>query len=139
MVVKIETIKLTELRPHEEIEPVHLEELREEIRSDKILKKPIVVDRETLIILDGHHRYNSFKQLGLSKIPVHFVDYRSDTVKVTGWKDGTMVTKEQVREAGITGKKLSARSSKHMCDDDGKLVHISEIVTDVNVPLENLV
>ncbi len=139
MVVKIETIKLTELRPHEEIEPVHLDELREEIRSDKILKKPIVVDRETLIILDGHHRYNSFKQLGLSKIPVHFVDYRSDTVKVTGWKDGTRVTKEQVREAGITGKKLSARSSKHMCDDDGKLVHISEIVTDVNVPLENLV
>lgn len=139
MIVKIETIKLTELRPHEEIEPVHLKELREEIRSDKILKKPIVVDRETMIILDGHHRYNSFKQLGLSKIPVHFVDYRSNTIKVTGWKDGTMVTKEQVREAGITGMKLSARSSKHMSEDGGKLVHISEIVTDVNVPLEDLV
>jgi len=139
LIVKIETIKLTELRPHEEIEPVRLKKLKEEIRSDKILKKPIVVDRETMIILDGHHRCNSFKQLGLSKIPVHFVDYRSRKIKVTGWKDGSMVTKEQVREAGITGQKLSARSSKHMCEDGGKLLHISEIVTDVNVPLEHLV
>ena len=137
--VKIETIKLTELRPHEEIEPVRLKDLKEEIRSDKILKKPIVVDRETMIILDGHHRYNSFKLLGLSKIPVHFVDYRSNIIKVTGWKDGSRVTKEQVREAGISGRKLSARSSKHVCEDGGKLVHISEIVTDVNVPLEHLV
>jgi len=139
LIVKIETVKLTDLRPHEEIEPVRLNALRDEIRSDKILKKPIVVDKETMIILDGHHRYNSFKQLGLSKIPVHFVDYRSRTISVTGWKDGSRVTKEQVRKAGITGRKLSARSSKHMCEDDGKLVHISEIVTDVNVPLENLV
>lgn len=139
MTVKIETIKLTELRPHEEIEPVRLKELTEEIRSDKILKKPIVVDRETMIILDGHHRCNSFKQLGLTKIPVHFVDYRSRKIKVTGWKDGSRVTKEQVIEAGTTKRKLSARSSKHMCEDGGKLVHISEIVSDVNVPLEHLI
>ena len=139
MIAKIETIKLAELRPHEETEPVRLKELTDEIRSDKILKKPIVVDRETMIILDGHHRCNSFKQLGLNKIPVHFVDYKSRKIKVTGWKDGSRVTKEQVREAGTTGRKLSARSSKHMCKDGGKLVHISEIVTDVNVPLEHLV
>ncbi|MFQ6010696.1 MAG: ParB N-terminal domain-containing protein [Nitrososphaerales archaeon] len=136
--MKTETIELIELRPHEEIEPLHLEELREEIRSDKILKKPIVVDKKTMVILDGHHRFNSFKQLGLSKIPVYFVDYASSLIKVTGWKDGSRITKKQVREAGSTGRKLPARTSKHMYLEAGELVHISEIVTNVNVPLENL-
>jgi hypothetical protein len=101
--------------------------------KDGILKRPIVVDRSTKIILDGHFRFNALKQLGCSKIPVFFVDYDSPHILVEGWRDGETVTKEDVVRAGLTGKKLPPKTSKHMLS-----FHISKIAKKVNTPLSDL-
>jgi hypothetical protein len=126
-------VDLDELREHEGIEPVHLEKLKNQILKDGILKKPIVVDRSTKIILDGHFRFNALKQLGCSKIPVFFVDYSSPRILVEGWRDGEAVTKKDVIRAGLTGKKLPPKTSKHMLR-----LHISEIAKKVNIRLAEL-
>lgn len=74
---KIKFIQHNLLKQHEKINTNHLKLLLNQIKHDGILNHPIIVDKNTLIILDGHHRFNVLKKLGLSIIPVYFVDYKS--------------------------------------------------------------
>ena len=134
----LEIVNLRKLKEHEEVEPVYLEKIKKQIQDDGILKKPIVVDKNTKIILDGHFRFNALKQLGYSKIPVFSIDYNSPDIMVTAWRDGEIVTKEDVIIAGLTGKKLPPKTSKHMLNSSNHKIHISKIVKKVNVPLDEL-
>jgi hypothetical protein len=131
-------VDLKELKEHEKIEKDYLEKLKKQILRDGILKRPIVVDKNTNIILDGHFRFNVLKQLGYSRIPVFFVDYNSPDILVTSWRNGEIVTKEDVIKAGLTEKKLPPKTSKHMLNSSDHKIHISKIVKKVNVPLEKL-
>ena len=131
-------VDLNELKEHEKIEKEYLEKLKKQILRDGILKRPIVVDRNTNIILDGHFRFNALKQLGYSKIPVFFIDYNSPDILVAAWRDGEIVTKEDVIRAGLTEKKLPPKTSKHMLNSSNHKIHISKIVKKVDVPLDEL-
>jgi ParB-like chromosome segregation protein Spo0J len=75
------------LKEHEEIRPEYLEQLKNEILSDGILKMPIAVDKATFIILDGHHRLHALKKIGCKRIPVILFDYQSPEVVPQGWGD----------------------------------------------------
>lgn len=70
MKTTIALIKSKFLKQHELINQDHLYELLEEIHSNGFIEAPIIVDENTLIILDGHHRFNALRILGLSKAPV---------------------------------------------------------------------
>jgi len=129
--------KIRELKEHEKIDKIHLEKLKEEIKLDGILKIPIAVDKNTNIILDGHHRFHALKELKYSKIPVVFVDYRSPEIQVQGWRN-EKVSKEDVINAGLSNKKLPPKTSKHMVKINNKLEHIKAIEKQINVPLKKL-
>jgi hypothetical protein len=134
----LEIVNLRKLKEHEKIEPVYLEKLKKQIQKDGILKRPVVVDKNTKIILDGHFRFNALKQLDCSKIPVFFVDYNSPDIIVTAWRNGEIITKEDVIRAGLTGKKLPPKTSKHMLNSSNHKIRIAKIVKKVNVPLNEL-
>ncbi|PIY69067.1 hypothetical protein COY90_02555 [Candidatus Roizmanbacteria bacterium CG_4_10_14_0_8_um_filter_39_9] len=59
------------LKEHEQIIPGHLDELYQKIKNDGYISAPLIVDKNTLIILDGHHRFNVLKLLGMSSSPVY--------------------------------------------------------------------
>ena len=136
--VDIVFIRIEELREHEEIRPNYLEELKNEILSDGILKMPIAVDRDTYIILDGHHRLHALKRIGCKKIPVILVDYQSAEIEVIPWREGEKVTKEMIIDTALTGKRMRPKTSRHMILVEGQLKHISCIETLINVPLDEL-
>ena len=131
-------IKIEELREHEEIRPDYLEELKNEIISDGILKMPIAVDKNTYIILDGHHRLHALRKMGCKKIPVILVDYQSQEVQVVTWREGENITKEIIIHTALTGRRMPPKTSKHMIMVDGELQHISILETVINIPLEKL-
>ena len=131
-------IDLNDLREHEKVKPDYLEKLKNQIQRDGILKRPIIVDENSKIILDGHFRFNALKQLGYSKIPAYFLDYRSPDIVVRTWRNNDIITKEDVIKAGLTGKKFPPKSSKHMFDLSNHQIHISKIVKKINMPLERL-
>jgi len=136
--VDIVFIRIEELREHEEIRPDYLEELKNEILSDGILKMPIAVDRSTYIILDGHHRLHALKKIGCKKIPVILVDYQSPEIEVIPWREGEKITKEMIIDTALTGKRMRPKTSRHMILVEGQLKHISCIETLINVPLDEL-
>jgi hypothetical protein len=136
--VDIVFIRIEELREHEEIRPPYLEELKNEILSDGILKMPIAVDKSTYIILDGHHRLHALKKIGCKKIPVVLVDYQSAEIEVIPWREGERVTKEMIIHVALTGGRMPPKTSKHMIRLEGELKHISVIETIINIPLDEL-
>ena len=131
-------IKIEELKEHEEIRPDYLEELKNQIVSDGILKMPIAVDKKTYVILDGHHRLQALRKIGCSKIPVILVDYHSPNIKVLAQREGEMVTKDLVIQAALAGRRMPPKTSKHMVMVQGELKHISCIEMVINIPLEKL-
>jgi len=71
MKTKIKIIKNNLIRQHERIRKNHLRKLAKEIKSDDYINNPTIVDKNTMIILDGHHRFNAIKFLGLTSSPVY--------------------------------------------------------------------
>ena len=131
-------MNIKDLREHEEIEPIYLEKLKSQIMKDGHLKIPIIVDKNTNIILDGHYRLNSLKKLGFSKIAVYFVDYNSPSIFVHVWRNGEIITKEDVLRAGLTGNKFPPKTSKHMFKIANNFIHVSEFAKKINISLEEL-
>ena len=111
-VVLVETVSL---RGHEEVIPDNLE-----TRTSKLLSKgfykPIIVDRESMVILDGHHKWTAAKSLGLARVPVIMVDYLIDeSVLVDVWPDcgKESITKTEVLEMGFSGDVFPPKTSSH--------------------------
>ena len=126
----IRIIKNILIKEHEMIIKSHLKELMDDIESDGHIRNPIIVDRNSMVILDGHHRFNAIKHLGFSSSPVHLVDYQSRDIKVVAWRDGENVTKQMVVTAGLSGKLMVPKTSRHIIPG-GPLV--------INIPLEKLI
>ena len=135
---RVDLVEVSELREHEEVDPRHLEALRAKIKADGVLKRPIVVDRTTHVILDGEHRFNALKQLGCTRVPLIFVDYNSPSIHVKAWRRQERLTKQDVIEAGVTDRKLRPKTSRHEILVGSRLRHISALQTRVDIPLEQL-
>jgi cysteine synthase/O-phosphoserine sulfhydrylase/cystathionine beta-synthase len=135
---EIHLIELERLREHEEVDPKHLKELTRQIATDKILKHPIVADEKTNTILDGEHRLNALKNLGCKRIPVIYLDYSSPNIMVQTWRNNYNLTKRDVIEAAISGKRFPPKTTCHMIRNSDTLSHISSIEKRVDIPLEVL-
>lgn len=84
MNITVEYIEMNALIPHEDIDTSNLIKVAEQFKVT-IRIKPIIADKNTFIIIDGHHRFNVLKNLGYKKIPVILVDYYSPEINVNKW------------------------------------------------------
>ncbi|MEN2975267.1 MAG: transcriptional regulator [Candidatus Caldarchaeales archaeon] len=119
------------LKLHEEISEEHALRLFEEIVRDGYLKRPLLVENRYYIILDGHHRYAVLEKLGAKLTPIFLVDYASSMIEVYSWRSDWNITKEMVIEAGISGRRLPFKTSRHVL----KGVDIP----DINISISRLV
>jgi hypothetical protein len=107
-------VEAVALFPHEQIEAERLAQLTEEIRRDGQLREPVLVDRGSLVILDGHHRVQALQTLGCQMIPAYLVDYRSPAIQVWPRRPGISVTKDSVVGRGLTHFLYPPRTSRHV-------------------------
>ncbi len=137
--VVLKLIEPGELKEHEDVDPSHLQEIYNLIKSDGFFRKPLAADVGTLVVLDGEHRLKSLKMLNCKRIPVYLLDYTSERVEVHS-RDGSLMDKANVLKAGLSGKKFPPRTTWHFVRmDDGSLEHISTIEKDVRLPLSELI
>jgi len=136
---KLKFFGLGMLKEHEYPQPSLTKYLLEEIRADGVLKRPIAVDENTNVILDGHARLTCLSLLVCKIIPAYLFDYRMPEIIVRTYRRGERISKDYVIKAGLTGKKMPPKSSKHLVRlKSGRLVHISSLGKEVNIPLEDL-
>ena len=127
------------VRQHEEVEPPRLRRVVAAMKKAGALRKAVVADEKTLVLLDGTHRLEALRRLGCRSVPVLLVDYTSDEIVVNPGARKVRYTKEQVLEAGLSGKKLPPKSTRHMVRrEDGSLMHISKIEPVVDLSLSEM-
>lgn len=107
-----QTIELKELNHHEEIIDENLKKVLTSLKIEKKLKEPIIVDKNTKVILDGHHRATACAILGLNKIKCKLVDYNSNNITVKARKDRE-INKEEIIEKGLSEDLFPPKTSKH--------------------------
>jgi hypothetical protein len=116
----IEIVNISKLKPLELVFPSHLENLSKMLLESGVIKSPILADRKTGIVLDGSHRYIFFLKNGYKNVPVVFVNYEDENIRV-GSKlihrfliDSELnISKDEVVERGLTGRLFSPRTTRH--------------------------
>ncbi len=96
--MKYEIVPIEKLIPLEQVFPTHLKNLEEMIDRDDFILKAIIADKKTGTILDGSHRYVYFLKRGFKTVPVHWVDYDDENIRV-----GTHLSHRFFIEYGTTG------------------------------------
>ena len=133
----IEIVKIEKLKPLEKVFPNHLKNLSKMIFENNVIQTPIIADQKTGIVLDGSHRYVFFLQHGYKKVPVRFVDYNDENIRVGSLlihrhlvDDRNTISKSKVIERGLSGNLFPPRTTRHFFP-----FRKNEFV---NIPLEDL-
>lgn len=115
LVYGIIKMPLDKIKSHEE----HIVERKAKLleylnENDYFVLPSMILDAKHFVILDGHHRLNILKELGKKEEYVLLVNYDSESIIP---HETNNVTKKEIIEAGVTGKLLPAKSSKHVLVD----------------------
>jgi len=131
----ITNVPVAWLKPHEQI--VHRE--RVDALVDAVVRwdafrKPLLVDRESGSILDGHHRYYAALEMGLERVPAALVDYLEDeSIRVDVWPGGDhgveTISKEDVIQMCLSADVFPPKTSRHT---------FGEPLAPIFVPLDEL-
>lgn len=118
--MKVDLVSLEVLRPHEETIPKKVDELEKMTHRWRAYVLPLVVDKKTGVILDGHHRHQVALRLDLKCLPCVQVDYiEDDTIELDVWPNcgRDHVSKEEVIKAGLNGELFTPKTSRHRLAD----------------------
>ena len=95
-IMKVEFVDIDRLKPHEELDPQESKLLIKSINEKGVFYKPMLVDRDSYVILDGHHRWDGLKKMGVKKIPSILLNYLDEEIKLYTWYPVLDETMERV-------------------------------------------
>tara|TARA_X000000950_G_scaffold268086_1_gene345228 strand:- start:105 stop:542 length:438 start_codon:yes stop_codon:yes gene_type:complete len=136
---KYKLISLECLLPHEEIDESNLKKLIQFILEENKFTTPIIVDKKTNLIIDGHHRFFAAKSLKLQKIPVFQINYlqKEITVKEKS-SEGKILSKKLIIKFSKAQTLLPKKSTFHEINIQGKSLKLASIVKKTNISLKQL-
>ena len=118
--MKVELVTVETLLPHEKVEEHRVDNLEKMTLRWRAYTKPLLVDRKTGTILDGHHRTKVAVRMELKCLPCVLVDYlEDDGISVSVWPNSgrESIQKEEVIEAALSGNLFEPKTSRHMLSD----------------------
>jgi ParB-like chromosome segregation protein Spo0J len=116
----VELVPLEILRPHEEVLPKKVDQLEKMTHRWNAYTKPLLIDKLTGTILDGHHRYHVAMRLELLCVPCVLINYlEDDMIELDVWPNcgRENVSKKEVIEAALSGDLFSPKTSRHRLSD----------------------
>ena len=112
--VEYRLLPVESLHVHEEVVPAKVAELIEEIQRLGVVQEPILVARDSDVILNGHHRYAALRQLGAKLVPAWVVEYDHPSVGLDRWGEGPPLSKSEVVERAHAGRPFSPKTTRHI-------------------------
>ena len=116
LVLKYEDVEIDKILIHENVILERYNALQNYVDTLETLKviPAIIVDYNTNILIDGHHRLYLFKKLNMKKIPVIFINYTHPNIIVNPNND---LCRDDVINAALNKKYLEPKSTQHMFID----------------------
>ena len=111
----LQLVPIEDLLPHERVILPRAVALFTKMFWDQVFLQPIIIDRNTKVILDGHHRWWVSRKLGLRRIPCYSIDYLNDTsVLCEPRRDDVPVTKESLLATAMSGGIFPPKTTRHL-------------------------
>ena len=85
LILDIALVEIDRLLIHEETIPYRLNKLKKSIQCDGVQSSPVLVDRNTFVVLDGMHRIAALRELGCRFTCVCLLDYFDPSITVQRW------------------------------------------------------
>ena len=118
--MKNNIVSIDRLKPLEKVFRYHLKNLSKMILNDGVVQSPVIADKKNGIVLDGSHRYIFFLMNGFRELPVRFVDYDDEHIRVGSRlihrhlvEEKVEISKKEVTRRGLIGDLFSPRSTRH--------------------------
>lgn len=105
-------LPINKLLAHEQVSQQRLVEIMSLINQKGIIVNPVIIDKKTKVVLDGHHRVECLKRLGCSLVPAMEVDYFSDQVRVFLRREELI--KEIVLSRALKKRLLPDKTTRHL-------------------------
>merc|ERR1712054_748310 len=111
---------IDDVKPHEQVLAEREAKLQAYV-SDMSLKTlpSIILCSKHQVVIDGHHRLELFRQVGMSIVPAVFVNYEHEDVLVNAPGAESPISKETVINSAIKGELLPPKSTQHMVRSRG--------------------
>jgi len=90
---------------------------------------PIAVENSTFAIMDGHHRFNAAKRMGLKRVPCVLMDYKTSGVTLLSWRPEIGVSVTDIFLMISESKKYPLKTTRHIFHPP---------VDEVSIPLDLL-
>lgn len=122
---KVRLTEINKLKCHEMVCLKRLKQVKDDLSVKGYIKNPIVVDQKYNIILDGHHRVEALRQLGVIKVPAYFVNYQNNNIKVTLRRKEFVFKdiKKAVVNYCLHGKIFPSKTTKHLIKNRPKNIN----------------
>lgn len=120
--LEISILPIDKLYLHEEIIPEMLKQLSNEIIMDGMIKHPVIVDKNSFVVLDGMHRVAAAKDIGCKRIPVCLVDYSNPNIVLGRWFR-TIIGIKNLNEIYEVLNKLNLNFDKAKLEDAERLIN----------------
>jgi hypothetical protein len=121
----LQVLPIEDLHEHERISPKRFLVVKNKIISDSYFIDPIIADKKTKVVLDGHHRLNVLKLSGFKNIPVFLVDYFSKDIKVKPRRQHIKISKKIVIEKGLSPEVFPYKTTRHILNIDKPKIKIA--------------
>ena len=108
------------LRPHEQIIERKVDQLERMTHRWNAYTKPLLLDRTTGTILDGHHRYHVAQRIDLQCVPCVLINYlEDDSIDLDLWPNSgrDSISKQDVVDAALSGELMPPKTSRHRLSD----------------------
>ncbi len=120
MGMEVELVPLEVLRPHEQVIERKVDQLERMTHRWNAYTKPLLLDRTTGTILDGHHRYHVAQRIDLQCVPCVLINYlEDDSIDLDLWPNSgrDSISKQDVVDAALSGELMSPKTSRHRLSD----------------------
>ncbi|KLU15849.1 hypothetical protein AFK69_03020 [Xenorhabdus sp. GDc328] len=125
----VKLVSIKDLYPHEETDPINFAVLLDKINQEGQWRIPLIIDRDTGIIMDGHHRYNVAAILGFSVVPCYEMSYLSEKVIILDWKTGAPFCYKRIIDYVKSGRVFPPKTTRHYFTEifDAVRINLNEL------------
>ena len=110
----LEMREISYFRPSEEVNADNVRHLAECIAKANFWTAPIPVHRDTGIVMDGNHRIQAARLLGLTHLPCVPMDYGDRRVSVFHWETGEPFAVDHIFRTLDSNNVLPYKTTRHL-------------------------
>ena len=109
--IPIHFVRIDLIRPNERHHAEHAATLADTIMREQLWRIPITLERNSLAVMDGHHRFEAARRLKLNHVPCLLLDYAQ--VEVIATRQGYVVTPEEIVRRARSGDLYPPKTTRH--------------------------